>query len=61
LDGTHPKSFLRVGKERNDEEDKKQEGRNIMAYCTGGIRCEKATRWILENARMRPGDEVYTL
>ena len=35
--------------------------RKIMAYCTGGIRCEKATRWMLENAPMRPGDEVYTL
>lgn len=36
-------------------------GRKIMAYCTGGIRCEKATRWMVENASMKPGDEVYTL
>ena len=32
-----------------------------MAYCTGGIRCEKATRWMLEKTQMKPGDEVYTL
>ena len=45
----------------NDEERRKWDGRKIMAYCTGGIRCEKATRWMLEKTQMKPGDEVYTL
>ena len=45
----------------NGDGEDKQVGRKIMAYCTGGIRCEKATRWMLERAQMRPGDEVYTL
>jgi predicted sulfurtransferase len=49
------------GVDGNDEEMGKQGGRKIMAYCTGGIRCEKATRWMLENAKMKPRDEVYTL
>jgi predicted sulfurtransferase len=56
----------------NENQDQNEDGkreatengksrRKIMAYCTGGIRCEKATRWMVENASMKPGDEVYTL
>lgn len=47
--------------QRDGEEEEENRGRRIMAYCTGGIRCEKATRWMLENACLRSGDEVCTL
>ncbi|KAM3065258.1 hypothetical protein ACMFMF_011198 [Clarireedia jacksonii] len=32
--------------------------KTIYSYCTGGIRCEKATRWIAEQ---KPGDRIFTL
>ncbi|PQE10550.1 Rhodanese domain protein [Rutstroemia sp. NJR-2017a BVV2] len=32
--------------------------KTIYSYCTGGIRCEKATRWIAEQ---KPADQIYTL
>ncbi|PQE27858.1 Rhodanese domain protein [Rutstroemia sp. NJR-2017a BBW] len=32
--------------------------KTIYSYCTGGIRCEKATRWIKEQ---KPGDRIFTL
>ncbi|RFU29782.1 hypothetical protein B7463_g6575, partial [Scytalidium lignicola] len=38
-----------------------QEGRQILTYCTGGIRCEKGVRWMQENAEMRDGDKICTL
>jgi predicted sulfurtransferase len=36
-------------------------GRQIMTYCTGGIRCEKGVRWMQENMERREGDTVCTL
>lgn len=36
-------------------------GRQIMTYCTGGIRCEKGVRWMKENMEAREGDVVCTL
>ncbi|KAE8452860.1 hypothetical protein EG329_013132 [Mollisiaceae sp. DMI_Dod_QoI] len=36
-------------------------GRQIMTYCTGGIRCEKGARWMQENMESREGDRVCTL
>ncbi|KAF7927212.1 hypothetical protein BELL_0379g00140 [Botrytis elliptica] len=36
-------------------------GKTIFSYCTGGIRCEKATRWIAENVDQAPQDRIYTL
>jgi predicted sulfurtransferase len=38
-----------------------REGRQILAYCTGGIRCEKGARWMQENMDRREGDRVCTL
>jgi len=38
-----------------------REGRQILAYCTGGIRCEKGVRWMQENMDKREGDRVCTL
>ena len=35
--------------------------RQIMTYCTGGIRCEKGVRWMQENMEQREGDKVCTL
>lgn len=35
--------------------------REILAYCTGGIRCEKATRWMVERGGVREGDRVAAL
>jgi predicted sulfurtransferase len=35
--------------------------RQIMTYCTGGIRCEKGVRWMAENMERREGDRVCTL
>jgi predicted sulfurtransferase len=32
--------------------------KTIYSYCTGGIRCEKATRWIAEQ---KPADRIFTL
>jgi predicted sulfurtransferase len=36
----------------------KKEGRQIIAYCTGGIRCEKGVRWMQEQLG---GEKVCTL
>lgn len=36
-------------------------GRQIMTYCTGGIRCEKGARYLQENLDKRDGDKVCTL
>lgn len=36
-------------------------GRQILTYCTGGIRCEKGVRWMQENAEMKDGDTICTL
>ena len=35
--------------------------RQIMTYCTGGIRCEKGVRWMHENIEQQPGEKIYTL
>lgn len=37
------------------------EGRQIMTYCTGGIRCEKGARFLQENMAKSDGDRVCTL
>ncbi|KAH8811828.1 hypothetical protein F5884DRAFT_877170 [Xylogone sp. PMI_703] len=41
--------------------DGEQGGRQILTYCTGGIRCEKGVRWMQENAEMRDNDRIFTL
>ncbi|KAF7873924.1 hypothetical protein EAF04_002596 [Stromatinia cepivora] len=49
---------------RSSSEHRKDEsspGKTIFSYCTGGIRCEKATRWIAENVEQTPQDKIYTL
>ncbi|KAI9644285.1 hypothetical protein NHQ30_007641 [Ciborinia camelliae] len=49
---------------RSSPEHKKQQGsagKTIFSYCTGGIRCEKATRWIAENVEQASEDRIYTL
>ncbi|ESZ90058.1 hypothetical protein SBOR_9546 [Sclerotinia borealis F-4128] len=49
---------------RSPTEHKKEQGsagKTIFSYCTGGIRCEKATRWIAENVEQAPEDRIYTL
>ncbi|TGO66290.1 hypothetical protein BOTNAR_0064g00280 [Botryotinia narcissicola] len=49
---------------RSSPESEKEQvsaGRTIFSYCTGGIRCEKATRWIAENVDQAPQDRIYTL
>ncbi len=43
------------------EDGESAEGRQIMAYCTGGIRCEKGVRWMEENMAKREGDRICTL
>ena len=43
------------GVEDRDEKDQ------IMTYCTGGIRCEKATRWMQEMIEVQGGRKVCTL
>ncbi|KIW08174.1 uncharacterized protein PV09_01105 [Verruconis gallopava] len=40
---------------------KSGERRNIMTYCTGGIRCEKGVRWMAEKLQIRDGDAICTL
>jgi len=35
--------------------------REIMGYCTGGIRCEKSMRFLAENMDRKEGDKVFTL
>ncbi len=37
------------------------QGKQIMTYCTGGIRCEKGVRWMHENLEHEPGEKIYTL
>jgi predicted sulfurtransferase len=46
---------------RNKDITKNGGPRNIMTYCTGGIRCEKGARWMHENIEKQPGDKFYTL
>lgn len=41
--------------------DVKGEEKQIMTYCTGGIRCEKATRWVQEKIGVQQGQRVCTL
>jgi predicted sulfurtransferase len=36
-------------------------GREIMTYCTGGIRCEKGVRFLSEKLGQREGDKISTL
>lgn len=43
------------------EEESERGGRQIMTYCTGGIRCEKGARWMQENMTKRENDKVCTL
>lgn len=45
----------------NEGEGRGEGGRQIMTYCTGGIRCEKGVRWMQENMEKREGDVVCTL
>jgi predicted sulfurtransferase len=35
--------------------------RDVLTYCTGGIRCEKAVRWMQENTTQDPQKRIYTL
>jgi predicted sulfurtransferase len=42
-------------------EEQKKTGRQIMTYCTGGIRCEKGVRYLQEKMKKREGDRVCTL
>jgi predicted sulfurtransferase len=44
-----------------DQDGEGNERRQIMTYCTGGIRCEKGARWMQENMENREGDQVCTL
>jgi predicted sulfurtransferase len=44
---------------RGDNE--RNEGRQFMTYCTGGIRCEKGARFLQENMEKGDGDTVCTL
>ena len=37
------------------------QGRRIMTYCTGGIRCEKGVRWMADELDTREGDKICTL
>ena len=39
---------------------RKAEHRQIMSYCTGGIRCEKGVRWMHENFEWQSGEKIYT-
>jgi predicted sulfurtransferase len=50
-----------TGSERESEREMERGGRQIMTYCTGGIRCEKGARWMQENMQKRKGDRVCTL
>lgn len=45
----------------DEDEDGAPAGRQIMTYCTGGIRCEKGARWMQENMDPGRGDTVCTL
>jgi predicted sulfurtransferase len=44
-----------------NEDSERRISRQIMTYCTGGIRCEKGARWMQENMEKSEGDRVYTL
>ncbi|CAG8951062.1 hypothetical protein HYFRA_00006460 [Hymenoscyphus fraxineus] len=44
-----------------DKEKKKQKGKQILTFCTGGIRCEKGARYMQENMEKQPGASVATL
>ena len=46
---------------RHPEITKGDQYRQIMTYCTGGIRCEKGVRWMHENLEQQPGKKIYTL
>jgi predicted sulfurtransferase len=43
------------------QDGERNEGRQIMTYCTGGIRCEKGARFLQENMGNIDGDRVCTL
>lgn len=43
------------------QELKRGEHKQIMTYCTGGIRCEKGVRWMQENMDLQEDEKVYTL
>ncbi|KAH8687705.1 hypothetical protein BGZ60DRAFT_364078 [Tricladium varicosporioides] len=47
--------------ESNQTGQTSQEGRQIITFCTGGIRCEKGARYMEEKMTKRPGDRVCTL
>ncbi|KAG9232198.1 hypothetical protein BJ875DRAFT_506186 [Amylocarpus encephaloides] len=38
-----------------------REARQILTFCTGGIRCEKGARYMQENMSRQPADKVATL
>ncbi len=42
-------------------QDLRGKEKQIVTYCTGGIRCEKATRWMQEKIGSQPGQKVCTL
>lgn len=44
-----------------DQKIEDGKARQIMTYCTGGIRCEKGARFLQENMGARNGDKVSTL
>ena len=35
--------------------------KDILTYCTGGIRCEKSVRWMAERLKPEEGRTIYTL
>lgn len=41
--------------------DVANERKQIMTYCTGGIRCEKAARWMQESLSRSSETKIYTL
>jgi predicted sulfurtransferase len=50
----------RLCMERSGAGDEGEKGQ-IMTYCTGGIRCEKATRWMQEMVEVQERRKVCTL
>lgn len=46
---------------RHKDLTRQGEHRQIMTYCTGGIRCEKGARWMQENLEQQPREKIFTL
>lgn len=53
--------YMAADSEENDQKHTQPQGKQILTFCTGGIRCEKGARYMQENMEQSPGTSVATL